>query len=136
MKNKILIIVCSIFILSSCAPGANSLLEEHLIAYNWKITYLKHLNIDETSQFSPYILNFETNNIVLAVGADSTFQGTWSRSNTSQINPKVVINFGSHYQLNMLNYDWQQEARADNIIKLVDEMSSSATEAVTFERIP
>lgn len=136
MKKNIIIAVCSIVILSSCAPGANSNLEDHFIAYNWKITYLEHLNVDRTSEFTLYTFNFESNNNVLAIRADSTFQGTWTRSNASQSNPKILLNFGSHYQLSMLNYDWQQESRTDNTIKLVDDMSASSSEAATFERIP
>jgi len=107
-----------------------------MMAYNWKIIYAKHLNQDVTPIFIPYTFDFQGNNVVTATKADSTFTGSWVRSNTSQSQPKVLMNFGTHYELSMLNYDWQQEERTDNIIKFVDEMSAQSTEAVTFEKIP
>lgn len=136
MKSKLLITALFISFICSCAPGANSNLEDHLMAYNWKIVYVEHSNVEITTTFIPYIFNFEGNNTVMATKADSTFTGTWSRSNSSQQNPKIILNFGSHYQLSLLNYDWQQKSRTDDLIELVDEMNASGSEAVTFERLP
>jgi len=135
MKYKIMIAVIGLCILGSCAPSANSHLEDHLTAYNWRIIFLKHTNIDQTNQFTPYIFNFESKNTIIATKVDSTFQGTWARSNNSQENPKVLLSFGSHYELSLLNYDWLQKSRTDFIIELVDEMRTSGSESVTFERI-
>lgn len=136
MKTRFIIISVVFACITSCAPGANSKLEDHLVAYNWKITYAEHSNTQVTSVFIPYILNFEGNNTVVASRSDSTFTGTWNRSNNSQENPKIELNFGTHYQLSLLNYDWQQKSRTDFIIELVDDMSASSSEAVTFEKLP
>ncbi len=136
MKNKIFIIVSLLILLASCAPGAHAPLEDHLLAYNWKITYMKHANVDETPTFALYTFNFEGNEVVHAIRPDSTFHGTWYRTNASQDNPKVLLDFGGHFQLFMLLHDWQQENRTDHIIQLVDNMAASGDAAVTFERIP
>lgn len=121
--------------LLACAPGANSNLEDHMMAYNWKITYMKHEGNVQTPTFQNYIFNFEPNDVVLAIRPDSTFQGTWYRTNTSQSNPKVLLDFGGHYQLFMLLHDWQQENRTDGLIELVDNMAAGGDAAVTFERL-
>jgi len=134
MKFRSIIIVSLLLSVLSCAPGANTPLKDHLLAYNWKITYAKSNNTDITSSFSPYVFNFEPNDVIIATRADSSFTGTWYRSNSSEDNPKIVLSFGSHYQLSKLNYDWQQDERTDNVIKFVDEMSANSTEAVTFEK--
>lgn len=136
MKNKSILVAFVLIFMSSCAPGANSPLEDHLTAYNWKITYLKYIGVDETVVFNSYVFNFENMNQIITSRPDSTFQGSWYRSNSSQSSPKVYIDFGPHYQLRMLNYDWQQVSRTDNVIELVDNMSASSTEAATFERLP
>ena len=136
MKSKFIIIACIFTFITSCAPGVNSHLEDHLVAYNWKITYMKSSNVEVTSIFNPYVFNFEANNTIIVTKVDSTFQGTWSRSNSSQENPKILLNFGTHYQLSLLNYDWQQKGRTDYIVQLVDEMNASGSESVTFERLP
>jgi hypothetical protein len=134
-KPRILLAALAVLLIASCAPGANGPIKDHMLAYNWKITYEKHNDIDITSTFSAYIFNFENNDVVYATKGDSTFTGSWVRSNASEDNPKVLLNFGSHYQLSLLNYDWQQDERSDNIIKFVDEQAATATEAVTFERV-
>lgn len=136
MKNNILIFASVIALLSSCAPGANSNLEDHMMTYNWKITYMKDSDIDITPTFSNYIFNFEQSDVVYAIRPDSTFTGTWYRTNTSQSNPKVLLDFGGHWQLYVMLHDWQQESRTDNIIQLIDNMAASGDAAVTFERIP
>jgi hypothetical protein len=134
-RNSIFIVGIFIFIMS-CAPGANTPLKDHLLAYNWKITFSKHNNVTITNTFTNYIFDFQPNDVVKATRPDSTFTGSWTRSNASEDNPKVLLNFGSHYQLGLLNYDWQQLERTDNVIKFVDDMSANSTESVTFERIP
>ena len=136
MKPGTIVIGLAVILITSCAPGANTALKEHMLAYNWKITYSKHNDVEITPTFSAYTFNFENNDVVYAIRPDSTFTGSWTRSNASEDNPKVLLNFGSHYQLSILNYDWQQKERTDNVIRFVDEMSANATEAVTFERIP
>ncbi len=135
MKIKFIFASLILIGIASCAPGANAPLKDHMLAYNWKITYSKHNNITITPTFANYTFNFEGNDVVQAIRPDSTFTGTWTRSNASESNPKVLLNFGSHYQLSLLNYDWQQEERTDNVIKFVDDMSAGATEALTFERL-
>lgn len=120
--------------LFACAPGANAPLEDHLLAYNWKITYMMHDGNVQTSTFQNYIFNFEPNDIVMAIRPDSTFQGIWYRTNTSQANPKVLLDFGGHFQLFMLEHDWQQLSRNDVRIELVDDMGAGGDAAVTFER--
>jgi hypothetical protein len=136
MKIRYIMIASLFMLVSSCAPGANSKLEDHLVAYNWKITFMKHSNLTITNNYTPYVFNFESNNTVIATKIDSTFTGTWNRSNNSQENPKIELNFGSHYQLSLLNYDWQQKSRTDFVIELVDDMGASGTEAVTLEKLP
>jgi hypothetical protein len=135
MKSRYFCLAILILLITSCAPGANSPLKEHMLAYNWKITYAKHNNIVTTNLYSNYVFNFEPNDLVIASRPDSTFNGSWIRSNSSETNPKVQLNFGSHYQLGLLNYDWQMDLRSDILIKFVDDMSAGATEAVNFERI-
>jgi len=135
MKIRFLFIAVIVTLVASCAPGANAPLKDHLLAYDWKITYSRHNDIDITYTFSAYAFDFENNDVVYAVRADSTFTGTWTRSNASEDNPKVLLNFGSHYHLSILNYDWQQVNRTDNVIEFVDEMSANSTESVTFERL-
>jgi hypothetical protein len=136
MKTRFILIASIFTLISSCAPGANSNLEDHLVAYNWKVTYMESSNTEITPVFTPYVFNFEGNNTVIATKIDSTFTGTWNRSNSSQENPKIELNFGSHYELSLLNYDWQQKSRTDFIIELVDEMGGSGSESVTFEKLP
>lgn len=136
MQRQLFFIIALVIITSSCGPGANAPLKDHMLAYNWKITNAKHSNVIVTSTFASYVFNFETNDVVQAIRPDSTFIGTWTRSNSSEESPKVLLNFGSHYQLRMLNYDWQQEERTDFVIKFVDNMSAGSSEAVTFEKMP
>jgi hypothetical protein len=92
---------------------------------------MKYQNQDVTSVFTPYTFDFQGSDVITAARVDSNFVGSWIRSNASQDNPKILLNFGTHYQLGMLNQDWQQVQRTDNTI-----LFSVQSHAVTFERVP
>jgi|GEM_PF-6834147 len=137
MKKRYFAFCFSLLLLASCdKPGADGPLAAHLLEYNWRITYMEHLGQDETALFQDYIFDFSGDDVIIANSGDTTVQGTWYRSNASEDNPKIVLDFGSDYPLSLLNYDWQQELRTDDTIRFVDEMASQSSETVVFTRIP
>jgi len=71
---------------------------------------------DETSNFSGYTFQFNSNGQLTATNGSTTVNGTWS-----QASGRMIINFGTTSPFDDLNDDWVIEEKTTTSIKLKED---------------
>ena len=83
----------------------------------WKISKYVHNNEDKTSDYTGYVFDFQSNGVLSATKASSSYNGTWKEVTDSN-RTKLVIAFGAPSDLVELSEDWQIVTKTDTSIKL------------------
>jgi hypothetical protein len=145
MKNYILPFIILLFIsvasFTSCkkddnspSPSSTSVLNSTIQQGNWRITNLNDSGNDETSDFSGYAIQFNSNGTIIATKSGSTINGTWN-SVIDDSKLKLVLLF-SAIPFDHLNDDWHVIQQNSSIIKLEDVSGGgSGTDYLTFEKL-
>lgn len=81
----------------------------------WRIHYYWDEK-DETSDFTGYTFDFQSNGVVKATKGAVIVNGTWSETST-----KFIIDFGTDPILSEINDDWLKIEKTSTFIKLKDD---------------
>jgi len=142
--NKLITIAAAIILVitfSSCKKDDNSLsnqvavLTQNVQQGKWKITYYNDNGTVETSTYSGYEFQFNTNGTITATKTGTTVSGTWSDGHDdSQL--KLYLDFGTVNPFQELSDDWHVTQQSSSIIVLEDVSGGgSPTDYLTFEKI-
>jgi hypothetical protein len=101
----------------------------------WRVTYYYDNGTVETSTYSGYEFQFNSNGTVTATKAATTVSGTWHSGNDdSQL--KLYLDFGTTNPFQELNDDWHVTQQSSAKIVLEDVSGGgSPTDYLTFEKI-
>ena len=111
-------------IFSACSkPGANVNLEDQLTVGTWTVSYYAADSVDQTALFFTYTFLFENDGDLVANDQGILSTGSWVRTNTSNENPRMMINFGSNAPLNRFNEDWVASNRKQNQVTFTENAS-------------
>jgi hypothetical protein len=112
-------LVILISLLASCNHSDDDMntLSNAATAGKWKIAFYFDKK-DETSDFSGYTFNFNTDGTATAQKGATTVAGTWSVSGS-----KFILDFGGDPVLDELNDDWLIVEKTNSSIKLKDDNS-------------
>jgi hypothetical protein len=130
-----------IFTVSSCKKDDNSIasqsaaLTQTIQQGTWRVSYYNDNGTDETSTYSGYTFQFNSNGTVVATKAAITVNGTWTNGNDNST-VKLYLDFGTVNPFDELNDDWHVTQRSSTIIKLEDVSGGgSPTDYLTFEKL-
>lgn len=117
--------------------GGNSgealLLSDIMIDGNWFVAlYLDDGDEDETSNYSSFSFDFQSNGVVIASNTVVSLNGTWFITG-SDGNLKVILNFFDVYPLDELDEDWYVLEFQNNQITLVEDDEGDGDKLV-FEK--
>lgn len=101
----------------------------------WRVTYYLDNGTVETSTYSGYEFQFNSNGSVTATKAATTVSGTW-RSGNDDSKVKLYLDFGTTNPFQELNDDWHVTQQSS--VKIVMEDVSGGggpTDYLTFEKI-
>ena len=142
--NKLITIVAAAIILvttvSSCSKSDDTLnplaaLTQTIQQGKWKITYYNDNGNVETSTYTGYEFQFNSNGTITATKAGSTVSGTWTNGNDDS-KLKLYLSFGTINPFQELNDDWHVTQQSAAIIKLEDVSGGGGgTDYLTFEKI-
>jgi len=115
------------------SPSNN--LNSTMVSGSWRITYFNDSGNDETSHFTGYSFQFNSNNSVVAVNGSSNINGTWSTGNDNSTS-KLVLSFGNTPPFDDLNEDWHVTMQNSTLIKLQHVSGGNGgTDLLYFEKI-
>jgi hypothetical protein len=139
--NLSFIAILFILAFSSCKKDDNSTadqvaaLSSTAVQGKWKVTYYNSSGKDETSHYTGYEFQFNSNGTVTATKTGITVSGTWSSGNDDST-IKLVLNFGTTVVFSELNDDWHVIQQSSSMIKLQDiSGGNGGTDYLTFEKI-
>ena len=116
---------------SPSSPTVNTTLPQG----QWKITYFDNSGNIETSHFTGYSFQFNSNGTVTATNSGTTVSGTWSDGNDNST-AKLVLNFGAQVPFDDLNEDWHITQQSSTSIKLQHiSGGNGGTDNLYFEKI-
>lgn len=96
----------------------------------WAVHYYWDKDKDETSDFSGYSFEFQSNGTFVAgIPGGSTVNGSWSTSSS-----KLTISITGNDKLDNLSDDWLIIEQTDNLIKLKDD-NDTHLEELHFKKI-
>lgn len=114
--------------------NTNSNLSSGIQQGTWKVTSYIDSGTNETSHYTGYAFQFNSNGAVVASKTGSTVNGTWS-TGSDDSNVKLVLDFGATSPFDELNDDWHVTEQSSSIIKLEDVSGGgSGTDYLTFEK--
>lgn len=100
----------------------------------WRISRFVEDGIDETSDFTGFTFDFQTNDVIIANHNDSNTNGTWL-SFTDDGRLELRIEFGSsNLALQELNDDWYFVRQSDTEIVLEERNEQGGTDTLIFTR--
>jgi hypothetical protein len=128
---SIAFLLFGVILISGCSKDeADKTFTNHLTDNTWTITYYADGGKDETSNFSGYVFEFRSGNILNAAKGGTSNAGTWivdESSNKLTIDIPDVTNYLDH-----LNHKWLLIELTNEVIKLRDDSDSG--ESVYFTR--
>lgn len=89
---------------------------ETMVSGNWRVSYYKDRDDDETSNYSGYAFAFTTGGVAIATKNTTDVVGAWSTTDSSN-KVKVVLSFPGS-PLDELSEDWEVIQRSSTEIKL------------------
>lgn len=102
---------------------------------NWRISYFNDSGNDETSHFTGYSFQFNSNGNLTATKGSDIKNGTWSNGGDDS-QSKLVINMGSTPPFDDLNEDWHVTSQSSTSIKLEHVSGGNGgTDILHFEKI-
>lgn len=120
---------------NSPTPSSSNSVSTTLPQGEWKITYFNDSGTDETSHFTGYSFQFNSNGNVVATKGSNNVNGTWSDGNDNST-PKLVLNFGATVPFDDLNEDWHITQQNSTMIKLEHVSGGNGgTDTLYFEKI-
>lgn len=147
MKNILRISVLSIIlmtVIASCkkdddsstnsSPSSSTALNNGIKQGTWRISYFNDSGNDETSHYTDYMFQFNSNGTVTANKSGNSVSGNWSTGNDDST-AKLLLNFNV-IPFTELNEDWHLIEQSSNLIKLEHVSGGNGgTEYLTFEKI-
>jgi hypothetical protein len=107
------------------------------VSGNWTVSYFFDSGKDETSDFSGYSFDFNSNGVLTASGNGNTFTGAWwigsNSSDDDNSSNKLNISITGNYAMDELQDDWLIESLTSNEIRLRDDGDDS-DEVLHFTR--
>lgn len=133
MKTSIIILLSAIIFIS-CNKEEDSIADVNktITSGSWKVSYY-YDDKDETSDYSSYSFEFNSDGTVEINNSSSSSSGTWSTYSSDGKN-KMKIDLGNSDPLQELNDDWIVSENNDNSIKLEDESGDGSMEYLHFLR--
>lgn len=121
---------------------AISEIENNLINGSWRITEFIDSNEDETNHFAGFNFTFGTDGILTAGNSSSSYEGTWSITDSSSDDDDdspddldFNINFNLSNDFEDLNDDWDIVTQSGNKIELMDiSGGNGGTDSLIFEK--
>lgn len=134
MQKHLFYCLCALISFSACHKSSDDNPGNSLVnnppAGKWVVHYYWDKDKDETSDFSGYSFEFQSNGTLVAtLPGGSTVSGTWSTSSS-----KLTISITGNDKLDDLTDDWLVIEQTDNLIKLKDD-NDSHLEELHFKKI-
>ncbi|WP_265200863.1 hypothetical protein [Aureitalea sp. L0-47] len=159
MKTQILKTVLALFVslmLVGCSDddsndtntnnNSNLVAEANQVAQSgsWRISYFWDSNKDETSNFTGYVFNFNSDGTLVATRNNDTVNGTWSvtdsssssSSSSNDVDFNIFFNVPQSSDFEDLNDDWDIVSVTNTMIELTDVSGGNGdTDFLTFVKI-
>jgi hypothetical protein len=158
MKTQILKTVLALFVslmLVGCSDddsndtntnnNSNLVAEANQVAQSgsWRISYFWDSNTDETSNFTGYVFNFNSDGTLVATRNNDTVNGTWSvtdssssSSSSNDVDFNIFFNVPQSSDFEDLNDDWDIVSVTNTMIELTDVSGGNGdTDFLTFVKI-
>ena len=135
-----LLLLC-VFLTQSCSRSGDDTVSTTTTAQTqavstgtWRVTLFTDSGKDETSDFSGYSFQFNSNGSLTATKGNTTKTGTWSiGSSSNKFNIDLGAKTDSNKPLGELTDDWRIVSITGSEIKLADDNAASG-EALTFSK--
>jgi hypothetical protein len=128
MKQLFFLSFLIFLFLGSCFKKDANQFESDLTTTSWKITQFLYDNSDNTSDYSNYVFNFNSDSKLTTLDDVITYDGSWS---TSSSDP-VIFNLSMNYWSTELNQYWDVVSHSSTKIELKHE-SLGDTDILVFE---
>jgi hypothetical protein len=109
---------------------------------SWRISYFWDTDKDETSNFTGYVFNFNSDGTLVATRNNTTVNGTWSVTNSSSSSSSNDADFNIFFNVPQssdfedLNDDWDIVNVSNAMIELTDVSGGNGgTDFLTFVKI-
>ncbi|MCW5520949.1 hypothetical protein J1N09_13955 [Aureitalea sp. L0-47] len=111
---------------------------------SWRISYFWDSNKDETSNFTGYVFNFNSDGTLVATRNNDTVNGTWSvtdsssssSSSSNDVDFNIFFNVPQSSDFEDLNDDWDIVSVTNTMIELTDVSGGNGdTDFLTFVKI-
>ena len=116
---------------------ATGMLQDNLVAGNWKITYLYTNNTDKTAQYSDYLFTFDNNGHSAVANPLMSVNGSWSVSEGATGKPIIHLSYTGVEEnptFGIFPGDWIVEAQNDYMVAL-QRTTDNGTEQLNIERL-
>jgi hypothetical protein len=119
---SVLIIGCQNKTSTNVTPGnSNNSLSGTVTSGKWTISYFYDNDKEETSDYSGYSFEFNTDKTLTATRNGITTSGTWNEATDDGLPRLVIMLNTTDNKLTELNDDWVIESKTDTQIKLKDD---------------
>ncbi len=117
-------------------PGANATLENQLTSGTWRVSSYIENGDNQTDLFLGYVFDFENAGNIVILFESNVNDGSWVRTNTSDTEPRIRLNFGNTAPLQKLNWEWEATMRTDDIIlfRNVNSQGNLSNRSLTLQR--
>lgn len=119
-----------------------NVIKDVLISGDWMIAHYFDSEVDETSDYDGYILNFNADGILGATNGNSSLSGAWSikgsgndeDQNTSEVDFEIL--FSSPETFKQLSETWEIKKYTNTKIELMNTSGENGgTYLLTFEKL-
>lgn len=128
---NVLLVLFSFFLFLSCSKSDSD--SNTTLTGNWRVSYFFDSGKDETSDYTGYNFQFNTDATMTATRNAVTTHGTWSIISDDNHKKFVIVLSTTDKDLLELNDDWLLLSQTSNEIKLQDDNPSS-NEQLTFTK--
>lgn len=119
---SVLIIGCQNKTSTNVTPGnSNNSLSGTVTSGKWTISYFYDNDKEETSDYSGYSFEFNTDKTLTATRSGITTNGTWNEATDDGLPRLVIMLNTTDNKLTELNDDWVIESKTETQIKLKDD---------------
>jgi hypothetical protein len=144
-----LISLSGLFTMTSCSNSNDdsadlqqTVVENTVQSGQWRITSFIDSGKDETSDFSGFSFNFESNGALTSTNGNTTYSGTWSVTdhNSNDDNPDSDLDFNILFNLNNqfedISEDWHIVSQSSTRIELIHiSGGNGGTDNLIFEKM-
>jgi hypothetical protein len=121
--------------LEECSGETDQELENIMIEGQWFVANYNDSGVDETDDYNGYVLDFDSEGIVIATNGTETVSGSWDAF-LDNAELKLMINFGTAIPLGEFSDNWDVVNFTNTNISLRDISGGSGeTDILVFERI-